>query len=71
MVALHKTARSSNVHPSKLAKLDEAPAASNVVVQFQSDTGDTVGEAAAADVGMQLHHLGHGGLSSCWPPSCT
>ena len=41
---MHKTARVSDVHPAKMAKLDEPPVASNVVVQFQSDTGDTVGE---------------------------
>ena len=40
---MHKVARSADVHPAKMAKLEVPPAASNIVVQFQSDSGDIVG----------------------------
>ena len=45
---MHKVARSADVHPAKMAKLEDPPAASNIVVQFQSDSGDIVGAERVA-----------------------
>ena len=36
-------ARGSGEPPAKIARLEPPPLPANVIIQFQSDTGDTVG----------------------------
>ena len=45
--------RGSGEPPHKMAKLD-TPLPANVIIQFQSDTGDTVGELSETSSMIQL-----------------
>ena len=47
--------RGSGEPPHKMAKLD-TPLPANVIIQFQSDTGDIVGELCVSLIELQSSH---------------